>query len=202
MAFIFSNRMIKKGINMKYNLKYPTLFLFLFLSISSIMAQVDYIEKRNNVGDIPFNPDTDDSSFELIDENNILPYNMVCGFLIEGEKYRVVDYFNEKFKSDTIIGANGYITIRFIVNYKGKTDRFRVYEMDNEYRQIKFPENITQSLLELTKKIDRWITSLDYKLDRYNCIEIMDNGNKKYLYDYYQYILFKIKDGQIETILP
>ncbi len=196
------SQMVIKIVDMKRILKYLILFFCLYISIGNLIAQIDYIETRNNVGDILFNPNTDNPMFELIDESNILPYNTLCGFLIEGERYRVLEYFAQNYESDTISGATGYITIRFIVNYKGETDRYRVYETDNQYKPIKFPENITQSLLELTRKLDGWITTLDYKLDHYNCIEIEENENKKYAYDYYQYILFKIKDGQIETILP
>jgi hypothetical protein len=133
------------------------------------------------VGDIPFDAAIDNPAFELIDEDNILPYNTICGFYIEGERYAVLNYFRENVRLDTIKGATGYITIRFIVNHKGQTDRFRVYEMDNNYKTCYFPSGIKDSLLTATKRLDGWIT-----LDK----------------DYYQYILFKMKDGQIETILP
>ncbi|MDR2914454.1 MAG: hypothetical protein LBV74_06450 [Tannerella sp.] len=186
---------------MKQNIKY-LIILFLSSSISSLIAQVGYIEKRNNVGDIVFDASTDNPKFDLIDEINILPYNSICGFLIEGERFRVLEYYCNNFKSDTIDGVTGYITIRFIVNFKGETDRFRVYEMDNKYNPCKFPDNISKSLLELTRNLDGWITLFDDKFDYYNCIEMEKNGEIKYAYDYYQYILFKMKDGQIETILP
>lgn len=185
------------------NQKFKFLIITLLsLFVNGLMAQVNYIEKRNNVGDIVFDASTDNPKFELIDENEILPYNSICGFLIEGERFRVLEYYFNNFKSDTIDGVTGYITIRFIVNFRGETDRFRVYEMDNKYNPCKFPGNISNSLLELTRNLDGWITLFDDKFDRYNCIEIEKNGEIKYAYDYYQYILFKIKDGQIETILP
>ena len=178
------------------------LYFFIFIIASHSQAQNIYTETRNNVGDILFDPKTDDPTFELIAENNILTTNTLCGFLIKGERYMVLKYFDEHFKPDVIKGVTGYITIRFIVNHKGQTDRFRMYEMDNNYKPFTFPKNITDSLLELTRKLDGWITTLNYKSNRYNYIETEVNGEKKYAYDYYQYILFKIKDGQIETVLP
>ncbi len=187
---------------MIFSVRNLIILFFLSVFINNTTAQTDYIEKRNNVGDIPFDSAIDDPTFELIDESNILPYNMLCGFHIKGERLRVLNYFTENFKPEPIDGVTGYITIKFIVNYKGKTNRFRVYEMDNNYQPTTFPENITKSLLELTQKLDGWITTSDFKLKRYSYIEIKRDGEQKYIYDYYQYILFKIKDGQLETILP
>ena len=168
----------------------------------SSFAQNNYFDTRNSVGEISFDPTIDNPTFELIDEKSILPYNTICGFHIKGERYGVLKYFFEKFKSDTIKGVTGYITIRFIVNHKGHTDRFRVFEMDSTYKPYNFPSNIRDSLLFLTKNLEGWNSTLDYKLHNYQSIKIECDSTLKYAYDYYQYILFKIKDGQIETILP
>lgn len=186
---------------MKAYLKYIFSFaLVLFLSEAS--AQENYFDKRNQVGDIPFNCATDNPDFELLDEHNILPFNNVYGFYIDGERYRVLNYFKDHFKMNPTEGANGYITIRFIVNHKGETNRFRVYEMDNTYQEFHFPTVITEKLLALTKNLDGWQTTLDTEFKRYKSVPTEQNGQIKYAYDYYQYILFKMKDGQIETILP
>lgn len=142
-------------------------------------------ENRLHVGDIPFDPVTDNPDFVICNEANILPYNTQYGMFIEGERYRVLQYFKERYVIEPIKGQTGYITIRFLVNCQGETDRFRVYEMGQDMKETVFDPIITQTLLRLTKKLDGW------KVPEH--LEV---------YDYYQYLLFKLNDGQIETILP
>jgi hypothetical protein len=165
-------------------------------------AQENYFDKRNHVGDILFNPATDHPDFELLDEENIMPFNNICGFYIEGERYRVLNYFKENYKAERIEGVTGYITIRFIVNHKGQTDRFRVCEMDNDYQDFHFPPVTKNTLLTLTKNLNGWLTTLDTEFKRYKSVTTECNGQITHAYDYHQHILFKMKDGQIETILP
>jgi len=136
------------------------------------------------VGDIPFDPATDNPDFAICDESNVLPYNTRYGMFFDGERYGVLKYFEENYTLLPVKGQTGYITIRFLVNCKGETDRFRVYEMDKEMNETEFDEEIVQNLLRLTKALNGWKTHVPEPRD------------------YYQYLLFKLKDGRIETILP
>jgi hypothetical protein len=140
-----------------------------------------------NVGDIAFDSTRDNPAVKVIDEQQVLPYNTERGMMIEGERYRVVEYFSANFKSKPVEGETGYIVIRFLVNHKGETDRFRMYEMDGNCRLTTFDKSISERLFDLTKKLSGWKPCTD------------KHGRRR---DYYQYLVFKMKDGMIEYILP
>jgi len=183
-------------------MKYFFLFLFFCLTGNVANAQAIHVETRANVGDIPFDPKTDNPNFEVQNEDKILPYNTRCGMLIEGERDGVLRYFSENYREEPIEGVNGYITIRFLVNFKGETDRFRVIEMDRDYQPYKFPESVSSKLLSLTKSLSGWKTQFSRKLVHTGSLPVQGEKAHPEAYDYYQYLLFKIKDGLIETILP
>jgi hypothetical protein len=73
-----------------------------------------------------------------------------------------------------------------VVNCKGETGRFRIQQMDMDYQEMKFlPETVNQ-LLKLTQQLHGWIIG-EY------------NGAVR---DYYQYLTFKIQEGQLMEIMP
>lgn len=139
------------------------------------------------VGDIEHNPEIDDKNFVLCHgENNFRQYfNMSQGMQYEGEKTAIVNYFKEKYKPVNI-QESGWVRIRFIVNCQGKSSRFRMIEADENYRERPFDKQISQQLLSLTQSLKGWkiITFEDEPVD------------------YYQYLVFKIQDGNIEKIMP
>ncbi|MGL4629975.1 MAG: hypothetical protein ACRCVT_02120 [Leadbetterella sp.] len=79
------------------------------------------------------------------------------------------------------------IRIRFIVNYKGQTDRFRLIAMDENYKEKVFASSITEQLVKITKSLKGW------GLMKYD---------STHTFDYYQYLIFKMENGQIKEILP
>ncbi|MDR1593222.1 MAG: hypothetical protein LBS43_01900 [Prevotellaceae bacterium] len=166
---------------MRYFLVITILFVHIDLYSQSTFGDYPY-----NVGDIAFDSATDNPDFEVIDEKKVRPYAK-CSMMIEGERYGVIEYFAEHFKPKPVENATGYITVRFMVNRKGQTDRFRMYEMDNNFQQTTFDKTVSGKIFDLTKKLSGWKPLID------------DKGNQ---YDYYQYIVFKIKNGLIEYILP
>jgi hypothetical protein len=162
------------------------IILLLYVSINLRSQPLTHVYPYN-VGNIVFDSTTDNPVFEIIDETKVLPYNTKCGMMIEGERYRVIEYFAENFKPQPIKNETGYIIIRFLVNHKGKTDRFRIYEMNENFQQMTFDKSISNKIFDLTKKLSGWKPAID------------KNGNKR---DYYQYLVFKMKNGLIEYILP
>ena len=85
----------------------------------------------NYVGDITFNSEKDNKNFELCNSKHIYQYfNIGDGLLYEGEKLAIEKEFAEKYKSEIIKNETGLIRINFVVNCKGKTDRFRLISMD------------------------------------------------------------------------
>lgn len=169
------------------------LHLALFLIIPclnlSCRQRTEFIETSypDKVGDIVFDADLDDPSFEVCNESKTFQYyNIPNGFPFEGEKIKLVEIFraavdNKNFKNET-----GYVTIRFIVNCEGSTGRFRVQQMNSEFHETRFDKNLVDVLLKTTTKLKGWVIASD--------------GVEKF--DYYQYLTFKIEGGKLTEILP
>ena len=144
-------------------------------------------EYPNNVGDIEFNSKTDKQDFELCNKNRIYQYfNNSGGLEYEGEKLKIENVFKENYKSEKINNETGLIRINFIVNCKGKTDRFRLISMDENYNEKVFLKSITDQLIAITKNLNGWKAKKIKERD----------------IDYYQYLIFKIENGQLKEILP
>ena len=132
------------------------------------------------IGDIKKN-NSDNPNFELCNgENNVKQYfNNSQGLEYYGGKTKILKEFNNNFVPSTKQNQNGIIRIRFIVNCKGEIGMFRIIEADNNYKEFKFDNKITKTLND-------WIPK--------------EIRNKEI--DYYQYLIFKITNGNINEILP
>ncbi|MBO9202174.1 MULTISPECIES: hypothetical protein [Niastella] len=139
-----------------------------------------------NTGDIAFNATLDDSTFSLCNPRTVFQYYNTDSYYKQ-HKREIEHYFKSHYHP-TIQTARetGYLTIRFIINCKGQTDRFRLYELNADYQPYQFDTGISSQLLKLTKELRGWQPAV-YK-------------NK--IYDSYQYITFKLTKGAIECILP
>lgn len=139
------------------------------------------------VGDIYFDSKIDNRDFILCDESRVQQYfSFGKGLQYKGEKAKINEYFKEGLKTKKHKNESGFLTIRFIVNCQGKTGRYRVEAMNNEYNEMKFSADLTNNILNLTKQLDGWI--------------IGEREGKKY--DYYQYLTFKIENGELTEIMP
>ena len=164
--------------------------LLIFLAtLNSCGQKKEAVEKANypeHVGDIEFNKDLDDPNFKVCDQDRVLQYyNFTKGFQYKGEKPKINEHFAE-LKTSLFKKESGYVTIRFIVNCEGKTGRFRIQQMNNDFEEKSFDKQLVDKLLQLTKALDGWIVG-EY------------NGK---IFDYYQYLTFKIEEGRLIEILP
>ena len=155
-----------------------------------VLAAIFFIScsnSYNNVGDIAFDPATDNSDFKVCNENRILQYyNFGKGLMYHGEKFEILEHLNQHFKASEAPEINGYLTVRFIVNCNGETGRFRTSEMDLNYQEIQFDQDLKGQLLELTKELNKW--------------QIGKREDSSF--DYYQYLTYKIEGGQLTDIMP
>lgn len=167
-------------------LKYPVFALILLLASCRTGRNPDDSGYPANVGDITPDPQLDDPGFSVCREHYIPQYYSVeTGF--EGEKPAMERHFRDKFvKNKQWKGENGYITIRFVVNCRGQSGRFRVLEMGKDLKPKQFPRALSGQLLELTKSLTGW----------------QPGQSKIKALDYYQYLTFQIVDGDIAGILP
>jgi len=158
---------------------------FFFLHTCSNKAE-HKIEYLRHVGDIPFDSRIDDTNFTPCHEDlATVHYAFNNPNLYEGEKPAIVKEF-KNLSLPKINKNNGYVIIRFMINCEGKTGRFRVEQLDNNYEPKKFSKELVNTLLSKTKSLNKWIPATF--------------DEKKY--DYYKYLTFKIVDNQIATILP
>ncbi|MDH6309347.1 hypothetical protein M2451_002767 [Dysgonomonas sp. PFB1-18] len=170
---------------------YKLLIFILLIPLNSLFGQ-DGKEIQSKypkyVGDIEFDEKTDRKDFELNLEKRIYQYfnHFDNGLEYEGEKLAIEKEFAAKYKPEKIENETGLIRINFVVNYKGETDRFRLIAMDENYNEKVFPQSVTSQLMDITKGLKGW------KIQRSKDAEV----------DYYQYLIFKIQDGQLIEILP
>lgn len=140
------------------------------------------------VGDIAFDETLDNPNFELCNgDDNVFQYhNVANGIQYQGEKKDLIEAFNSQYKPVKMSGQSGLIRIRFVVNCQGKTDRFRLLGADENWQPFTFDAQITDQLMAIAKRLGGW--------------KILDLDGLPL--DYYQYLVFKMKDGEIEMILP
>jgi hypothetical protein len=167
-----------------------TIFILLTIFVFSCAPVGHENVSKNDVGDIPFDKILDDENFKTCNETNINQYYVRYsadtrpGY--QGEKKGLDKAILSKYSFQQSEQENGYVTIRFIVNCKGETGRFRIEEMDFAYKPRKFDSKISHQLLEIVKNLKEWIPR-------------KSNGESL---DFYQYLTFKIEKGQIVKILP
>ncbi|AMJ66364.1 hypothetical protein [Hymenobacter sp. PAMC 26628] len=146
-----------------------------------------------NVGDIAFDPATDRADFKR------------CG---EGQ-YDVPQYYQSKtaYAGGTqalrqllvtpslprgTAALSGYVTVRFLVNCHGDTDRFRVTQIDADYRPAQFSPALVAELLRRTKALHGWQPG-----------HFPGPGaHQGEALDCYCYLMFKIIHGRVVDILP
>lgn len=167
-------------------MKIKTLF-FLIPILFSCQSEKQISNYPKSIGDIEFDSKIDNPNFKLCFDKYVFQYfNDSNGLQYKGEKIVLDKTYFDNYKNQNLVGETGLIRIRFIVNCKGETDRFRILEMDENYKEKKFNEKITNQLLQISKNLS-------------GCNpKIIQNRNV----DYYQYLIFKIKDGNLIEIMP
>jgi hypothetical protein len=139
------------------------------------------------VGDISFDPKTDREDFHLCTPDDIKQYhNFSFGFLYKGEKIALENEIRSQYDEQIAASQSGWLRIRFIVNCKAETDRFRIIGMDENRKPQTFDKSITDQLLKITKSLKGWLILPDDKTAS----------------DYYIYLIFKLDNGKIKEILP
>lgn len=165
----------------------------LFLQLLSILyacnPKADKVKEYPRwIGDIAYDKVKDKADFKIYNgEEKIKQYfNFNKGLLYKGEKTALIDSFKNLYQAPDNNTESGMLRVRFIVNAKGKTDRFRTIGSDFNYQEQSFSAEITDQITDICKRLDQWGAQ----------------PNIEKTQDYYQYLIFKIKNGQIIEILP
>lgn len=171
---------------------------FLVLFVMAMSVSCDFSGKKTRqpisantyprwVGDIEHDTTLDKSSFQPChgDDKVYQYFNMSQGLQFDGEKKAMEDYFLQQYKPVSS-EQSGWIRIRFMVNCEGQTGRFRLLEADENYQERPFDKNISSQLMKLARELKGW------KIQKMDGTPI----------DYYQYVVFKINQGNIEKVMP
>ena len=138
------------------------------------------------VGDITFDAAKDNPDFELCNgEDSVKQYFWGSGLSYVGEKKAILRAFSENY-APVQTTDTGLIRVRFVVNCRGETDRFRWMGMDRDYNPMDFDERIIDQLVAITKRLDGW-----GNFERQGIPQ-----------DYYQYLIFKIEAGHLVEVMP
>lgn len=137
-----------------------------------------------NVGDIPFDPKTDNPRFQLCN-----PRWVWQGYQLKTKMDEtpllVAREFKAQFKSkDEWKNESGLIRVRFIVNCQGQSDRFRLLELDFDLKDKKFNESLTAHVLNIARSI-QWPA----------------RRAQQQTVDYYHHFSIRIVDGQLIDII-
>ncbi|NJC26990.1 hypothetical protein [Neolewinella antarctica] len=141
-----------------------------------------------HVGDSQQDLSTDAESFTLCnDESATMQYfNIGKGLKYTGGKQAIREAFRENFVArDTT--TSGWVRVRFIVNCRGESGRFRLLSADLTYAEMELDETLADDILAIVKSLDGWEPM------------VTDGGDSL---DYYQYITVKLVDGEIKELLP
>jgi hypothetical protein len=158
---------------------------FLFLSLClPVFAQTTIFP--DNVGDIPFDSLKDDPGFVVCNEKMVFQYYNTKSYY-KDHKNGIVKFLLDGFRpQESFADQTGYLTVKFIINCKGETGRFRLFEIDSSYQPSHFKEALSGQLLGLVKQLRGWQPAV----------------YKGQIYDSYQYITFRIRNGKIISITP
>lgn len=100
--------------------------------------------------------------------------------------YQILDEARQFYKKPENNAQSGFLTVRLIVNCRGEAVAFHLYELDESYQNRPFDIKISSQLMDFVKKLGGW------KIATYE-------GKT---YNYYTYLCFKIKNGNLETVAP
>jgi hypothetical protein len=158
-------------------------FLLLLLSLQGSAQERTFPE---HVGEIPFDSLQDDPQFTVCNEKKVFQYYNT-GSYYKDHKNEIVKYLLGHYKPEDNFGdQHGYLSVKFIINCKGETGRFRLFEIDSNYQPASFNKALSGQLLSLVKQLHGWQPAV----------------YKEQVYDSYQYITFRIRNGKIISITP
>jgi hypothetical protein len=158
----------------------------LLVSCRKPLAQEITERKPYFIYHINHDPEKDDDSFKLCNEQWVIPYYGGTKTTFQGDKPALINHFSSYNPPSNSKGQTGFVTIRFIVNCKGEAGRFRMETLSPTLEPTRFDKTITKQLLTLTQHLNGWVP-------------VQHEGKP---IDSYYYLCFQMRDGKIITITP
>lgn len=167
-------------------------FRILILASAVLMANCTSTGRTENaaktyghdIGDILFDSHLDDVDFQLCDSINISTSRR--GLIYSGGNGSVKNACIQNFEyNPSFESFSGFVTIRFIVNCKLQSDRFRAQSMDFDFSEKECPIELQKHLLQIVSELEEWRPS----------------SPKHASLDHAKYLNFKIENGRIKNVL-
>jgi hypothetical protein len=155
-----------------------------FVTVIIGLLIINVAASAQSVGDIAFDPKTDDPKFELCDRNWVWQ-----GYELKTKMDETSLTVERELKSNfrthpNWSNQNAIVRIRFIVNCHGAADRFRVLALDFDLKQIEIDESLKAHLVSIARQ-------LQWPVRRAQSRSV----------DYYHYFSVKITNGRITDVM-
>lgn len=161
--------------------------LFSFVLIFLIACDQSQLNYQDDIGYIDPATALGDRLFKPCYENFILQYyNTVPAKGYKFGKKELRKLVLNQFKMIPGNKDSGYLTFRFIVNCKGEAGRYEIFENDLDYQPSRFDPELTDQLFKITQLLKEWTP-----------IFIEEEPH-----DYYMYLTYRFKNGELLEILP
>ncbi len=161
--------------------------LFSFVLIFLIACDQPQLNYQDDIGYIDPATALGDRLFKPCYENFILQYyNTVPAKGYKFGKKELRKLVLNQFKMIPGNKDSGYLTFRFIVNCKGEAGRYEIFENDLDYQPSRFDPELTDQLFKITQLLKEWTP-----------IFIEEEPH-----DYYMYLTYRFKNGELLEILP
>jgi len=169
-------------------MKICQLFIFsalLLIGCNAANVEVPPTKKYNDaVGDIPFQADLDDINFKLCDSTKVI--HQRTGLSYEGGNETILQEYLDKFSFQSSYAEfTGYVVIRFLMNCKNETGRFRMQILADDFSLQDCPAEMRAELLSIAQGLKGW----------------QHAPTKDANLDYSKYINIKITHGKVIEIL-
>ncbi len=169
-------------------LRYSFLLLILMIRLKSFSQNTvpQHLNVKEKIGWIPFDKSLDDSNFRVCDELNIEEYYQVNPSYGEGMP-NIRKYISAHQKLlELLCEKDGYVTVRFVINCQGQTDRYRTTFMSLNYTyENTVNAELQKKIIQLTRNMGNW-TPGKYDGKTYDC---------------YQHLKFLFKNSKLVDVL-
>lgn len=137
----------------------------------------------DQMGEIAFDPQKDDSAFQLCNENDLVHSRTSLSY--EGGRSEIMVISTAMMENAGLkVDYTGYIMAHFLVNCQGQTGRFRLESMDNGFMKDEAPDALMALVNKVVMSLDQWIITKTANLGK----------------DHSKYLNFKFINGKLDAI--
>ncbi|WP_235296673.1 hypothetical protein [Portibacter marinus] len=104
----------------------------------------------------------------------------------EGGLYELTKIFNDKYQKVTGDNIDGHIRAQFIINCEGQMGQLQLLEMNESYELSKLHPDISSQIEEILTHAGPWVAG----------------ERRGQILDTYKFLIFRIKNGEIDEIYP